>query len=720
MRRRFHRFSQIYETLIREYSSKIFFNIRLIRGLKGIIFSIIILIVTFSSLSLAQSDNWVKIDSSSCFDIKVLSDTSIYACTLERGLEYSNDGGTNWVQKNPSFGRYAVGSIAVNESTGSIFISSLLDNKIYKSTDRGDSWSVSLNEKGKIYNIIAKYGNVYAVDSMGTFYRSTDDGTMWDSSIVSNLPLTSIGICSTGQLFISAYGGKIYTTDDAGNKWNGLKLSINTDTVFYYVLVNEQDKIFALSKYLISTSTDYGETWNYTPLHTFLDGIRIIALDTANNLYSGINSLYKSGDRVSWLNLSGKFINIRKIEVYKNYVYTATQNGIFRHDKSIPVYTGSNYFPLHKGNKWLFSTGAYNYTDYTEKLQLISIDKDTVINKTKYYKYKNYWVRYSEKEKKVYDWYNNSENLYMDFILNSGSLLGKYPTSLPGAVILEGSRNLFGNKVNYKGYSEGSTWVEGESKEQFGENMGPISLSYARYAGPDETESSDLIGAYIYDSTNTPKYYSDHYKTEISLKPLNTISSTSFQLIFSVNHKLGSLLIGPIYMESYYSKGDTIINNDTVYAGLLPGTNSEVVTFPVDTSLLKTGYIFNYRITTKDNSLIAEYSYSPDSGYYQCIWDKNTSVEDNKEKVLSFRLEQNYPNPFNPETTFRYSIPVREHVTLKIYDILGRLVKILVDEEKAAGRYKVHFNGSGLSSGAYLYQINAGNFRKMMKFLIMK
>ncbi len=226
--------------------------------------------------------------------------------------------------------------------------------------------------------------------------------------------------------------------------------------------------------------------------------------------------------------------------------------------------------------------------------------------------------------------------------------------------------------------------------------------------------------ALIYDTTNTPSYYSNDYKTEISLKPLNAISSTPFQLIFSVNHKLGSLLIGPIYMESFYSKGDTIINNDTVYAGLLSGTNSEVVTFPIDTSLLKAGYTFNYRITATDNSLVPEYSYSPDSGYYQCTWDENTSVDDNEENEISFNLEQNYPNPFNPETTIKYSIPKKEHVTLKIYDILGRLVKILVNEEKAAGKYKVHFKGSGLSSGVYLYQITAGNFRKTMKFLIMK
>ncbi|MGC8898535.1 MAG: T9SS type A sorting domain-containing protein, partial [Bacteroidota bacterium] len=62
----------------------------------------------------------------------------------------------------------------------------------------------------------------------------------------------------------------------------------------------------------------------------------------------------------------------------------------------------------------------------------------------------------------------------------------------------------------------------------------------------------------------------------------------------------------------------------------------------------------------------------------------------------SFALEQNYPNPFNPSTTISFDVPKQSHLRLAIYDVLGRQVKTLVDEEKNPGRYSVTFDASNL------------------------
>ncbi len=90
-----------------------------------------------------------------------------------------------------------------------------------------------------------------------------------------------------------------------------------------------------------------------------------------------------------------------------------------------------------------------------------------------------------------------------------------------------------------------------------------------------------------------------------------------------------------------------------------------------------------------------------------------------------FSLEQNYPNPFNPTTTIRYQIPDKEFVTLKIYDILGNEVAVLVNEEKPAGSYTVEFtlhsrDGKSLSSGLYFYTISTGSFTSTKKMLLLK
>jgi hypothetical protein len=75
-----------------------------------------------------------------------------------------------------------------------------------------------------------------------------------------------------------------------------------------------------------------------------------------------------------------------------------------------------------------------------------------------------------------------------------------------------------------------------------------------------------------------------------------------------------------------------------------------------------------------------------------------------------FVLEQNYPNPFNPATTIRYELSKTSSVRLSVYDIIGREVAVLVNERKKAGSYGVNFNATGLSSGAYFYRIQAGDF----------
>jgi hypothetical protein len=98
-----------------------------------------------------------------------------------------------------------------------------------------------------------------------------------------------------------------------------------------------------------------------------------------------------------------------------------------------------------------------------------------------------------------------------------------------------------------------------------------------------------------------------------------------------------------------------------------------------------------------------------------------TSVSGGKNTFpLSYILSQNYPNPFNPSTVINYQIAKAGNVTLKIYDVLGREVSTLVNEEKPAGSYSYSFNASTLSSGVYFYQIRSGSYISTKKMLLLK
>jgi hypothetical protein len=85
-----------------------------------------------------------------------------------------------------------------------------------------------------------------------------------------------------------------------------------------------------------------------------------------------------------------------------------------------------------------------------------------------------------------------------------------------------------------------------------------------------------------------------------------------------------------------------------------------------------------------------------------------------------YSLEQNYPNPFNPSTTIKYQLPKAGFVTLKIYDILGREVALLINEFKVAGRYSIEFNASRLPSGVYIYELKSPDFTSSKKMMLTK
>jgi len=95
-------------------------------------------------------------------------------------------------------------------------------------------------------------------------------------------------------------------------------------------------------------------------------------------------------------------------------------------------------------------------------------------------------------------------------------------------------------------------------------------------------------------------------------------------------------------------------------------------------------------------------------------------VDDDKELLKEFSLSQNYPNPFNPTTKIKFVIPNSSFVNLKVYDVLGREVTTLVNEEKPAGEYEVEFSGKNLSSGVYYYQLKADNYVETKKMLFIK
>ncbi len=115
-------------------------------------------------------------------------------------------------------------------------------------------------------------------------------------------------------------------------------------------------------------------------------------------------------------------------------------------------------------------------------------------------------------------------------------------------------------------------------------------------------------------------------------------------------------------------------------------------------------------------------SHAAGSGFWYVVQSSiTTDVERLHEMLpLEFRMDQNYPNPFNPSTTIRFALPLEEHVTLVVYDLIGRKIAMLVDERMTAGEYSVVFDAAGVASGFYIYRIQAGSHVTTRRMILLK
>jgi hypothetical protein len=230
------------------------------------------------------------------------------------------------------------------------------------------------------------------------------------------------------------------------------------------------------------------------------------------------------------------------------------------------------------------------------------------------------------------------------------------------------------------------------------------------YANPPISEygydlwifKTDSIGEVIWSKT-----FGTDTTQEIGSYVIET-SNREFLLVGNRQTKYGASL--DIWILKINSLGDTL------WTKTIGGTYTELAY-----SLLE---------TNTNDYLVLGWT---DSFWLSNVWlikltGEPVNVEVAREIVLNdFKLSQNYPNPFNPVTKIKYEIPASLNpskggtlVQLVVYDILGREVAVIVNEEKQSGDYEIEFDGGNLPSGVYLYKLTAGNFSESKKLILLK
>lgn len=199
----------------------------------------------------------------------------------------------------------------------------------------------------------------------------------------------------------------------------------------------------------------------------------------------------------------------------------------------------------------------------------------------------------------------------------------------------------------------------------------------------------------------------------------------------STNSSLDSISIEPSSNSIFYyiDSTGTLVNVDNYFFIVIDSLNEfdyelwyypkandnfDPIVVPFDSTYFIDYNNFDFQLIVKRNGEIIDSLSQPFHA------DFGLGIESNYEFPDGFCLHQNYPNPFNPSTTIRFTISELRFTTLKIYDLLGREVATLVNEEKSAGEYEVEFVGEALTSGIYFYQLRAGEYTETKKMVLIK
>ena len=214
---------------------------------------------------------------------------------------------------------------------------------------------------------------------------------------------------------------------------------------------------------------------------------------------------------------------------------------------------------------------------------------------------------------------------------------------------------------------------------------------------------------YYYNNTDTTyDFYSNvSFHLLEYLDTNHTIKSESYYEVFTFPLKWEEGVISPNNISRYSDDSSTVILK---YHLLLLGTFSDSLVFEKDIGLV-------YAHSAEATGFNTPYFYNWEATLTSFLTGVNKIKAESAQKFVLF---QNYPNPFNPTTDIGFRITEFGFVNLKVYDILGREVATLVNEEKKPGTYEVEFTGSNLSSGIYFYRLKAGAFIQTKKMILLK
>ena len=636
--------------------------------------------------------SWINVGSyfTLCFAV---NGANIFAGT-GTGIIVSTDQGMTW--KNPdNYMNFYITSLTVNNNY--IFAGTYQDG-IYRSSDNGTSWIAVNNGLGSfqylVNSLVKCYTTLFAGTASGLCY-STNNGDNWSTvSSLSNLLMVNCLAVKDSTIFLGTTGS-IYKSTDEGKSWNGTSNGLpgtpNAPAIFSispnstYTYLGTDNGVYI--------STDGGDNWvkenngipSTSTIYSITESNSNVLAGTDFGIYSSTN-----GD-TNWAASSNGITNSKITFI------VGSGQSIFIVENYSTIYSSNN-----NGTTWtLADSGLGN--EFIECLTLNNQNIYAVTNNGIYTSTDNgnYWNQ-----------------------INGGVMDTVNPTYL----VISGSNLVVSTQNDGIFYStnNGANWMS---------SVGNLNI----------IDALSKVGSYLIAADNNNIYFSSNdgenwNNVNDTLEHITNFASIGMTL-FSARHTWPTPIFEPPSPPGgVFNSNDNGVNWTDITANL--PNDPQVYTLTTNDSLIFVGLDpgIYYKTVKGDNWINAssgipiltvqsifinnDYVYAGfDNGglWQKPLSDFITGIPKLKDNLPSnFLLMQNFPNPFNPSTIIQYQIPESGLVTLKVYDILGREVKTLINQYQKEGKYKIKFMSNNLASGVYFYRLTEGHFSDIKKLVLIK
>jgi photosystem II stability/assembly factor-like uncharacterized protein len=598
----------------------------------------------------------------------------------------------------------------INASTG--YLAGTTNYTLMKTTNGGLNWTALPNINAGTYKC------VYAVDenhiiaglNNGVVINTTDGGNNWNTANIGSTEFTSIKFSNALTGYISGYGGIVRYTTDGGNSWTGT----NPTTANIFSIAFDGSAVYAAgfdANQQLYKSTDNGNTWtsiSYASAPT-ISGFLAYSFDKLGNSMMCVGTygemLKSTNSGVNWVSLSYR----ASLANLNGDIYAQSNNG-----RVIAV--GVNLDQMDAivnspdgGQTWF--PANFRISSYCSAICMINPSTGYVCGR---------WGLFYKTTNGGVTWDTSMTNNPMfanyfcsgiDFInVNTGWMVG-------------GDPNIGGNTKIWKTTTGGVNWTEqpNQSSQPVGFKIDMVNANtgYMTYRfGLQKTTNGGANWTLLPYPSPTPNV---GYLPVKAIDSVNVYTTGSNCQVYGTSNggTTWDSLNFPVYAGGFFSADWYDKQNGCVGAtiGVVGRTTNRGQSWEVTNC---GGYaIYAIKMVHPDTMFVINGNqFGAMIMKYSKAGITSGFTYENKVPV-DYSLKQNYPNPFNPSTTIEFDLPKEGNVTLKIFDISGREVaKEINGLSLRTGNYKVHFDGSSLSSGVYFYSLvvnaNSISTKKMM------